>query len=340
MKRLLKNWCSASPARPGRGRRPQSFRPSLEALEGRQLLSAFPAVSTLVGNEDFVLYRDGSLKRLFNDDSLVGPTKRTIDSGVVSLTVGTDPVGSGMAAYLKADGTAHEWSDTNGGVALSNPALGITNNVRSVAAGPHGSAFVLLNGDQLYWFDGHSDNKWSYLSGNIRSVSGGTDPSGCASCDVVSWNGYAYTWSETGLDRQLANPTMGLTNNVLGVAAGQKGAVFILRSDSTLFYYNTGTNTWANLGGNIRSVSTGTDPTGAPSCDVVTWSGTAYMWTWSLNQAGRTDQLTNPSLGVTNNIESAGAGLNGFSDVVLDNGTLLRYNDQTHQWTPLDTGVA
>jgi hypothetical protein len=345
MKRFLNRWfsTSATPARTGRGRCPHSFRPALETLEDRQLLTAIPAHSTLVGNEDFVLYKDGALRRLYDGTGLFGPIKDRIDSNVVSLSVGLDNSGSGMVAYVKADGTAHEWSDTRPGIIpLSNPALGITNNVKSVAASDWGSAFVLTTSGEVFFYQGPASNRWVDLFSFVGSVSAGSDSWGFPSCDVVTWFGTAYTWSLDGVDRQLTCPSLGVTNNIRSVSAGWGGAVFVLRNDPVfggeLVYYNTDANTWTDVGGCIRSVSASSDPNAFyASCEVVTTSGTAFSWSSSGSQL---TPLTSPRWGITNNISSASPGANGISDVVLNDGTLWQFNNRTNQWTWLDSGVA
>jgi hypothetical protein len=308
----------------------------VEVLEGRQLLSAIPAASKLVGPEDFVLKQDGTLERIFRISTNF--VSQTIDSGVGSISVGLDNFNGGMVAYVKSDGTAHEWSDTNGAVPLSDPALGITNNVGSVAASIGGGAFVLRNDSELLFFKGPTSNQWLNLSGNIRSVSAGTDASGSPSCDVTAWGGTAWTWSLSGVNAQLTNPSLGITNNVSSVAAGPLGAVFVLRNDSELFLYHTDSNKWQDLSGNIRSVSAISDPNASKaSCDVTCWDGTAWV---SSSDPSQNMQLKSLSDGISNNIRSASLGADGISDVVLNDGTLWQYDSKSNMWTMLDTGVA
>jgi hypothetical protein len=303
----------------------------LEVLEDRQLLSAIPAVSTVVGNEDFVLKTDGTLLRKYGYTDVLA-------RNVASITVGLDRSGSGMVAYVKTDGTACEWSDGDARQSLSNPALHITNNVRSVAASTCGSAFVLRNDSELFFYEGPASKQWLDLSGNVRSISAGTDSCGLPSCAMISAQGIVYTWSLGGENLQMTNPSLGVTNNIRSVSAGQGGVVFILRNDSELFYFNTIAHTWTDLSGSIRSVSATFDPNASfASCDVVGTDGTAYVWSSAPNQ---NLQLKSISHGITNNIRSASRGGNGISDVVLNDGTLWQFNERTGQWTWLDSDVA
>jgi hypothetical protein len=337
----LKQWFSRSAAGHNSGREGSRapFRPKVEALEERQLLSAYPIVNAYV-NEDFVLYQGGILRKI---DHNFFNHKTNLDSNVVSVSV-ADGWSRGVATYVKTDGSAWEWNDTDGFTALYNSALGITNNVCSVAADSYGGAFILRNDSTLFFWGGKYDNRWFNLGGNVRSVSAGTDAYGDSSCDVVSWYGTAYTWDEGGyFNFQLTNPSLGITNNVRSVAAGENGAIFVLRNDSVLFYYDQLTNTWANLGGNVRAVTAGTNANDGPMADIVTGDGTAWEWSmlhpWD-GSHGYYRQLVNTAAGITNNVRSVGAGQKDVSDVVLNDGSLWQYHDQTRQWTKLDTGVA
>jgi hypothetical protein len=379
----LTKWLSSAKvtSRSRREHRCRSVRPALEALEDRQLLSAFPVVNSMV-NEDFVLYSNGHLQKI--DHTQVIFPKTTIDQSVRanSLSVGTDASGRGMAAYISAvDGQAYEWDDTNQQVqSLFNSAVGVTNNIKAVAAGQGGCIFVLTTGNHLAEFD-MAHQQWTNVGDNIAAVSASAsrvEPllfffSSSTMADVVKTDGTAWEWSQVSFFganlynelTPLTSSTLGITNNVKSVSRAPTGASFVLLTSGVLFEYDPSANTWNNLGGNIASVSAGTDAAGKAMASVIDLNG--VCWSWSTTHPydavhGYYQELFVPGnlvpIRPTNGFPTYGfpthptawpplrgvvsfsAGSNGIADVVLSDGSLYRYNDVTRQWTFLDSGVA
>jgi hypothetical protein len=313
MYRFLKRWFR-SPSRPAQGRRerrPGSFRPGLETLEDRQLLSAAPVVNAMV-NEDFFVDRSGRLQEI--DHTVTNPftggfVKTTLDQSVraSSLSVGTDEVGRGMAVYVSdADGRAYEWNDTRQErLSLVNRSLGVTNNVMAVAAGQEGQVFVLTTDHHLTEFD-TAWQRWTDIGGGIASVSasasrievldysfGTAMPQDVKSttADVLKTDGTAWEWSQQWMQPSLpgspiynyltplANSRIGIANNVKSVSRAPTGESFILLTGDVLFEYDPASQAWSDLGANIASVSAGADAAGHAMAIYKTLDG--IMWDWS-----------------------------------------------------------
>jgi hypothetical protein len=349
MFRSLNKWFSFQ-SQIRRPRRPAAFRPALESLERRDLPSASAVVNSMV-NEDFVAYSDGVLRKI--DHNFLN-LKTRIDSNVASLSVSTDASGRGMAAYLKRDGTACVWTDTNGPEVVSLAQVGVTNSVKAVCAGQGGRVFVQDSGNYLWEFDTH-DGTWWYLWDSVASFSSGTDSRGNTTYALVKTNGTAFEASinpntSYGTDvwfnwQQLCNPAMGITSNIKSVAAGQHGVTFVLLTSGVLYQYNQAGNTWGSLGGNVASVIAGVNYMGDTMADIVTLTGQVWensdTHPWD-GDHGLYRQLVPPGTTGTNpkTIRSVTANTGDLTDVVLSDGSLLQYNDRTRQWTMLDTGVA
>jgi hypothetical protein len=380
MLRFLKKWLSSSKAaaRRRRERRPKSFWPALESLEGRQLLSACPVVNTLV-KEDFVLYQDHTLRKI---DHNFFDWKLPVDANVVSVTAGTDASGGGMAAYVRVDPStpnppptfdptrdhciAMVWTDTNGPMNLWNPSFGITNNVKAVAAGQGGIVFVLTTSNHLAEFD-TAHQQWTDISYNVASVSAGVGQVvslGTASystiAEFVKTDGTAWEYRRvSGLGflahdylSPLSNANLGITANVKSVSLAPTGVSFVLLTSSVLFDYDPSSNSWHNLGGNMASVSAGTDANGDAMATAIDLNGLAWEFDTRLGYyqhlyyPGCFTTLTYNPLTQTwtwptpKTVVSLSASSQGVTDVVLNDGSLYQYNDATHQWNLLDTGVA
>jgi hypothetical protein len=398
----LKNWLSRSKVttRSRRGHPCRSVRPALEALEDRQLLSAYPVVNSMV-NEDFVLYQNGSLRKI---DHNFYDNKTAIDGAVRanSLSMGTDASGRGMAAFIdNRDGQAYEWDDTTHQMlSLSNSALGVTNNVKSVAAGQGGIVFVLTTDNRLTKFDTAHQN-WTAVGDNVASVRASAsyveqstnylgafriDTVKSTMADVLKTDGTAWEWTETTTNTYLlalvyihvgtsqsnsltplANSSLGITNNVKSVSRAATGVSFVLLTSGELFEFDASSHTWTDLGGNIASVSAGTDSAGHAMASVIDLNG--RIWDWSTTHPwdgvhGFYQELFCPGItisplqpsnpfgspsGFGNHsgplpapkfVVSFNAGANGVADVVLSDGSLYQYSDVTHRWNLLDTGVA
>lgn len=382
MYEFLKRWFR-SPARSPRCRRERranSFRPGLEALEDRQLLSAAPVVNAMV-NEDFFVDRNSRLWKI--DHTQTNPVtntflETTLDNPVraSSLSVGTDKNGRGMAAYINdADGQAYEWDDTTQQVqSLYRSALGVTNNVKAVSAGQGGYVFVLTTSNHLAEFD-TAHQQWTDVGGSIASVSASaariSHPAIVVTistmADVVKTDGTAWEWNQVSLQvgpfsssfnslTPLANSSLGIANNVKSVSRAPTGVSFVLLTSGVLFEYDPASQAWSNLGGNIASVSAGTDAAGNAMASVVTLDGN--IWDWSTTHPwdsvhGFYQQVYSDMPRIRYNpwthqvislpkpaVVSCVTGANGISDIVLSDGSLYQYSDASQQWTLLDTGAA
>ncbi len=385
MYRFLKQWLR-SPARRRRERRPGSFRPALEAFEDRQLLSAAPVVNAMV-NEDFFVDRNSRLWKIdhtqtrpfsnsFLETSCDNPVRAS------SLSVGTDENSRGMAAYINnADGQAYEWSDTRQTpLSLFNSSLGVTNNIAAVAAGQGGFVFVLTTDHHLTRFDA-AHQQWTDVAVGVASVSASASHLEAfdanfglitvytvkpVMADVVMTDGTAWEWSPVGFPwcrnlTPLANSGLGISNNVKSVSRAATGVSFVLLTSGVLFEYDPASQAWNNLGGNIASVSAGTDGTGNAMASVITLNGA--LWNWSTSHPwdatnGYFQPVYDPIILTPYNprpnpfhlplvptppvptVVSFTAGANGISDYVLSDGSLYQYSDATHQWMLLDSGAA
>jgi hypothetical protein len=329
-----------------RPRRPAVFRPARESLERRELLSANSVVNSMV-NEDFVVYSDGVLRKI---DHNFFDLKSKLDTDVVSVSVGTDPSGRGMAAYVKRDGTALVWTDTNGFQPLTSFFFGISNNVKAVCAGQQGHVFVQGTNNNVWMFNTQF-SAWWYVYSNVASFSSGTDSQGNTDYALVTTSGTAFQASVYDVFAPwFANVWGNFTqltssNNIKSVAAGRHGVTYVLFNSGVLYEYVTPGNAWYNLGGNVASVSAGVNFAGDTMADIVTLTGQVWensdTHPWD-GDHGLYRQLVPPGTTGTNPlaIRSATANTGDVTDVVLSDGSLWQYNDQTRQWTELDTGVA
>jgi hypothetical protein len=157
----------------------------------------------------------------------------------------------------------------------------------------------------------------------------------------VRFDGSAWKWDTGSQSRvELFNSSLGITYNVQSVAAGQQGEVYVLLNSGHLYQFDARGH-WHDLGGNIISVTAGTDYSGRSMADVVTGDGTAWEYTTSHPRDGDHGfyrQLT--TLFVSNNIKSVAAGRQGISYVLLNSGQLAEYNEHTNQWSDLGGNVA
>jgi hypothetical protein len=265
------------------------FRPTLEALEGRDVPSAVGYAMTVQGSKDF-LVAGGAL---FERDDAGNVTNLTPGSrSVTSVSVHQDLWGPAKADVLFSNGDLWRWDDSVGWRYM-------TSFVSQVSAGPSGYSAVLLRDGRAG--EMYADPWWTssltVITSNVSGVSMGTDRNGQPMIDVLWSDGSACEWRGYGNWESLGS-------GIRQVAAGENGASAVLFNNGDAYnHYDAayaanghfnGSGWWQFLSSNVTWVSIGTDFLGYTMTDVI-YHGAALQhsdrtgWTTLTNYAAEVD---------------------------------------------------
>jgi hypothetical protein len=250
-----------------------TYKPRLEALEDRRLLSVSAATLDLGGV--FVRYNDGEL-------FLHDPTGfRKIDINVASVSAGfsvrggTGPVPVAFIVYNNAQ--LFEWAQDTGFQMIDS-------NVASVAGGsiiePPDTVFILYNNGELFRHVGTSPlSGFTFIAGAVTSMS--------AVCGAFGNGDVFYVQSNNILSEHLfLGGSTVIDGNVQSVSSGQlePDSAYILYTNSALFFFNpAATQRFTPIDTNVASVagSESTAPGGMVDVDAafyVTRDGVLAEW--------------------------------------------------------------
>jgi hypothetical protein len=109
-----------------------------------------------------------------------------IDSGVASVSAGTDRYGVSMEDEVTTGGYAWEHSDSTGWRYLGS-------SVKSVSAGRQGISDYVTTAGNAYWFN-EATNATSFLGSGVAAVTAGTDQFGNYMIDMLYTNGNLYEY--------------------------------------------------------------------------------------------------------------------------------------------------
>jgi hypothetical protein len=267
-------------ARAGKGRRQQDaspwrFRPRLETLEERELLSVSP--SFIDPGAEFIRYNDG---QLFLHDSA---GFHRIDTNVVSVSRGftervTPPIGLteiNAAFIVYSNGQLFEWAQDTGFQFIDSNVVSVLGN-----SGAADSVFILYNNGQLFRHDGTSPvTGFTFIAGAVTTMSATVEgPSGGLG-DVF------YVQSNHILSEHLiAGGSVVIDGNVQGVSGSMvlNDSAFVLYTNGALFEFQGSPRSFTPIDTNVASVSAGETSqsfmTLTASAYYVTQSGVLVEW--------------------------------------------------------------
>jgi hypothetical protein len=216
-----------------------------------------PAGATAQLRESFVLVGGGYLYK----HTYAGWT--FLAGGIASISdQGIDQHGQAVIDLVTYGGYAYEYHEGSGYVFL-------TGGARSAVAG-EGVSYVLLTNGALYE---HHDagNYWTYIYGNVASISAGTDRLGVNSVDVVFTYGQAWEHSdESGWHY--------LMSGVLTASAGRQGVSEILTQTGNAYFYSEASNYLGFLASGVQQLTAGYDAAGGLMIDLVYANGIGYEY--------------------------------------------------------------
>jgi hypothetical protein len=286
------------------------FRPALEALESRDLISV--AGYSAVGQKDFYIDSSSTLKerdQFGNVHALAGSASQ------VSVLQGDLQVQypSARADVLMLNGDLQQWDDAAGWKLIAS-------GVKQVSAGWDGNSAVLSSNGNLSLYNTNT-NAWTPVATNIASASLGLDLVGQPMIDMVFTSGYGAEWRAGG-----GLESLGLGVKQVSAGVGGHSAILSISGDLSDHcdapymnfngnYSGPGTSTF--LARQVASVSCGTDLQGGNMLDLVHTDGSACEHSASSGIW--------KSLG--SSVVEADAGRGGVTDVCYSDGSIARYND-------------
>jgi hypothetical protein len=287
------------------------FRPALEALESRDLMSV--AGYSAVGQKDFFIDAVNNIRERdqYGHFSTLGNS-----AAQVSVLQGTSHA-SARADVLKLDGSFWQWDDVGGWTEIK------AGGVKQVSAGWNGNSAVLFTNGNLSLYNTDT-NVWTSLRTNVVSASIGLDLWNAPMVDLVTTGGDAYEVRTPGGVVTAEYLGSGVTQISAGVGSnsailGSNGNVFD-HTDSNYAAYTgafTGAGNSTFLRSGVASVSCGTDVQGVIMIDVVTTNG------WAMEWDGSTLNWTNLDYGM----QEADAGQGGVTYLYYGPGYITRYID-------------
>jgi hypothetical protein len=238
------------------------YRPKLEALEDRRLLSIAANTAT---DGVFIRYNDGQLWERTSAGF------RFIDTNTVSVSSGVDTSGNPSAFILYNNGALYEWSVKNGFTLIDVNAVSISGS--QIQAD---TVFIVYDNGALFEHTGLSSGAgFSLIDVNATNVSAGRDSAGNPAAYIVYDNTALYEWS----------PSLGfhlIDVNVASVNADQLQAntAFIIYTNNYL-YEHVGTSSASGfqfVDVNVDDVSVGTATGGATAAFILYTNGFVYEW--------------------------------------------------------------
>jgi hypothetical protein len=298
------------------------FRPALEALESRDLMSV--AGYSPVGQKDFFINSSGVLKERDQYGSV-----RTLASSASQVSVlqsdsigglfpnGIVPYATARADILMQSGDLYQWDDATG-------LKYIASGVKQVSAGFNGNSAVLWTNGNFSLYNTDS-NTWTPVACAIAIASAtlGTDLDGLPMLGLVTTGGVGYEWRAGG---GFENLSIGRSVQQISAGVGSHCAILFANGDVCDhfdFSYASYGGAYTSPGyfryvdSGAVSVSCGTDWTGNLMFDYVKSDGTA----WEQNSAGW------KKLG--SGVAEVDAGQGGVTDLCYSNGNIARYNDNS-----------
>jgi hypothetical protein len=198
-----------------------TFKPHLEALEMREVLSASSAAMHAVAppaghpTQQNVFYIDQTT-HLLKDGSIALNGKANTPSGVQALSAGHDPLGFADVFVTAGDGSFWRFNEGNWTKMLG------PNQVKSFAAVDGGRVYAIFQDNTLHEFNGSS---WLQVpgSGTVKALDAVTDTGNCDTVFVLSMDGSFWDFSQfkpgsTFLTDKLANSSM--ISRIVNFSAG------------------------------------------------------------------------------------------------------------------------
>jgi hypothetical protein len=267
--KLTTTWFRKSPSsRPRRRASPANYRPALELLEDRRLLSVSASSFDDV-NGAFIRYSDGEVWR----HDVRGFLK--VDINATSISAGSTDIGGILdaAVYIVYNtGQLFQWTPSAGGTPAAFHY--IDTNVRSVSgsSGVPDEVFILYNNGELFF---HSPvSGFSLLEAGVKAMSASNQ-----GVFFVQTNGLFSEWRG-------GNDFRFVDSNVVSVSASLRypETAYILYDTGALYQFVGGAGTtFTPIDNNVASVAAAdTAPTGpgtfASSAYYVTESGVLIEW--------------------------------------------------------------
>jgi hypothetical protein len=308
---ILKKFLGGRPAKVRKAA--AGFRPDLEALESRDLMSV--AGYSPVGKKDFFIDSYNNLKerdQYGHASTLAGSVSQ------VSVLQGDSQIGVPVARadVVMLNGDFYEWDDGTGFKYIKT-------GVKQVCAGFDGNSAVLFTNGNLSRYNTDYNGWWS-VAGNIASASIGLDLNGEVMFGMVTTGGLGYEWRGNGWLESLGS-------GVKQVSAGVRGHSALLNTNGDVYdhcdapYMNTygdysGPGTSTLIESFVTSVSCGTDLQGAFTIDMVSSFGPVLEY----------DSIyPGPFKILASGVVEADAGWGGVIDLCYSNGNIARYNDNS-----------
>jgi hypothetical protein len=330
--RAISDWFGRSPRCQTRAHAAARYKPRLETLEKRQLLSFSP---TGFGSE-FIRYNDGEL---FLHDS--GGFHR-IDMNVASVSSGFSlrgdpimPTSVPVAFIVYNNARLFEWAQDTGFTPIDRNVVGVAGSQLS-----QDTAFILYNNAQLFQHSGTSPlSGFTFIAGAVTTMSPNIGGNG----DVF------YVQTNHILSEHLtAGGSVVIDGNVQSVTAGrvEVDSAFILYTNGALFLFNPrATQQFTRVDTNVASAAasvslipgTGTD---IDSVYYVTQAGVLVEWVAPFSGSLSTDGTY---VFLDSNVASISTSL-GLDDVfiVYNNDMLFEHTGFSRQsgFTFIDSNVS
>jgi hypothetical protein len=306
------------------------FRPDLEALESRDLMSV--AGYSAVGQTDFFI--DPATSTLNERNQYGSGHSLTASASQVSVLQGDGqaPNASARADVLLLNGDLKQWDDAAGWTFIAS-------GVKQVSAGWDGNSAVLFSNGNLSLYNADTSAWTNGLGSNIASASIGLGHQGLTMVGMVTTSGAGVEWRAAGRES--------LGAAVKLITAGSDGHCMVLRTDGSLWdhydasytssgaYTGLGTLTAVTSPGAVNgtvSVSCGLDIQGGAVLVVVDCFGDAYERTGSNNWKEIAEHVGEADAGSAGAIELVSSYgslyLRDYWDAFVSSGASIgRYND-------------
>lgn len=157
-----------------------------------------------------------------------------LDSGVASLSAGTDRYGVNMVDEVTTAGTAREFSDTTGWHYVAAA-------VQSISAGRQGASCFVTTADNAYGFT-EETGATSFLGSGVASVAAGTDQYGNSMIDLLYGNGNLYEY-------RVGSGWSLVYGNVQQISKGRAGLIDLVFTWGDA-YDHSASDAWTYLAGN------------------------------------------------------------------------------------------